>query len=674
MNFHPTASQGEPAMSTLFPKLLSPIRLRGHQLRNRVVFGAHTANMAEQGLPGERHIAYYAERAMGGAAMVVVEPMPVHSATVLTRGNFRHDDDAVIPAFRRVVQAIKGHGAVAIQQLYHIGSHGDSDLSFHPHWSPSGRPSYHDSDGSHAMSEAEIEETIEGFVQSARRCRDAGFDGVEVWAAYQGLVDQFWTPWFNHRADRWGGSLDNRTRFSREILTRIRKVCGEDFIVGLAVSDDPENLMTLQRDDLAEIVGLHDRLGLIDYVTCGSGGYLNFYPLMPTFLYPEKLGVDLAARLKSVVTHALVTAESHIRTPHNGETVIGEGAADLVSIVRGQIADPHLVAKAREGRPEDIRGCLSCNQMCWGRRSRDYWISCLVNPSAGREFEWGGDRFTPSATRRRVLVVGGGPAGLEAARVAAARGHSVVLAEASGRLGGQFRLAGMQPRRAQILDLMDWYERQLEKSEVEIRLNTALDAEDVIREAADVVILAVGALPNEAVFQKALPHLDALPGLDPGKVVSVEAVMAREARPGARVLLLDEAGGWRGCGTAWKLAQDGHAVTLVTPDPMVGKELQRVAADAPLRRALGALGVRFIVEASVVAWEGSGTRLVSHVTGEESFVEADTLVYATTPVASNGLAEALRAAGRSFLEIGDGVAPRQAPYAFHEGRKVALGI
>ena len=661
-------------MPTSFPKLLSPIQLRGHTLRNRVVFGAHTANMAEQGLPGERHRAYYAERALGGAAMVVVEPMPVHSSTVLTRGNFRHGDDSVIPAFRGVVEAIKSHGAVAIQQLYHIGSHGDSDNSFHPHWSPSGQPSYHDSDGSHAMSEAEIWETIDGFVQAARRCRDAGFDGVEVWAAYQGLVDQFWTPWFNHRNDIWGGSLENRMRFSREILTRIRKVCGEDFIVGLAVSEDPDNLMTLQANGLAEIVGLHDQLGLMDYVTCGTGGYLDFYKLMPTFLYPEKLSVDLATKLKSVVTRALIISESHIRTPQNGEAVIGEGAADLVSIVRGQIADPHLVTKAREGRPEDIRGCLSCNQMCWGRRSRDYWISCLVNPSAGREFQWGGDRFTPAPARRRILVVGGGPAGLEAARVAAERGHCVVLAEASNRLGGQFRLAGLQPRRAQILDLMDWYERQLARAGVEVRLNTPMDAEDIGREGADAVILALGAAPNAAVFQKALPHLDALPGLDRGGVMSVEAVMARQARPGSRVLLLDEAGGWRGCGTAWKLALDGHSVTLVTPDPMVGKELQRTAADAPLRKTLGALGVRFVVETSLTEWRGSGARLRSHVTGDETFIEADALVYATTPMASTELPDSLRAAGLAFQEIGDGVAPRQAPYAFYEGRKVAREI
>ncbi|MFV0513718.1 MAG: oxidoreductase, partial [Jhaorihella sp.] len=360
---------------TAFPHIFKPVALRHKTLKNRVVFGAHTTNMAQGGLPGEQHLAYYRERARGGAAMIVVEPMPVHAAAVLTRGNFRHSDDAVIPHFRRLIQACQAEGAVMIQQLYHVGAHGDADNSWHGHLSPSGAPSWHDSDGSRAMSEAEIEQTIDGFVQAARRCRDAGFDGVEVWAAYHCLLDQFWTPFSNSRDDRWGGSLQNRTRLSREICHRIRRVCGEDFIIGLAVSDEPDVAAALSRESMAEIVALHDAQQAMDYVTCGIGSYFDFNKLIPTFMYREKLGADLAQTLKGAVKHALVIAEAHIRTPENANTVLGAGEADLVSIVRGQIADPYLVAKAREGRPEDVRGCISCNQQCWGRRSRDYWIS-----------------------------------------------------------------------------------------------------------------------------------------------------------------------------------------------------------------------------------------------------------------------------------------------------------
>lgn len=654
------------------PRLMSPVSLRGHTLRNRIVFGAHTANMSAEGLPGAQFGAYLLERALGGAAMIVAEPMPVHRTGILTRGNFRHSDDAVIPAFRKIVEPVKDAGAVILQQLYHIGAHGDSDLSFAPHWSPSGAPSYHDSDGSHRMTEAEIEEMIEAHVAAAIRCQEAGFQGVEVWAAYHSLLDQFWTPWSNTRDDRWGGSLENRTRLSRTIIERIRRACGEDFVIGLAVSTSDSHDVLLQTEALAEIVALHDATGHIDYVTCGHGGYLDFERLMPTFLFPEKLTAPVTEVLKGVVKHALVTSEAHVRTPENAEAVIASGQADLVSIVRGQIADPHLARKTAEGRAEDVRGCISCNQMCWGRRSRDYWISCLINPSAGREWEWGGDRFTLADTPRSILVVGAGPAGLEAARVAAERGHRVEIAEAAPQIGGQFRLAGMQPRRAQILDLMDWYERQFEKLQVGLRLNTYMDAEDIRAAAPDAVVLATGSLPDPDGFQRWLPGLTRLPGIERGNAWSPEEVMRREARIGDSVIVLDEGGNWRGLGTAWHLADQGKSVTIVTPEPYIGKELSRTSADIPLRGRLARLGVRILTESAIPEWHGDGATVRNLLTGDDERHPATALVISTTNRAFNPLSADL--ADLETHLIGDAAAPRQAPYAFHEGRKVGLRL
>ena len=654
------------------PHLLSPLTLRGHKLRNRIVFGAHTANMSDRGLPGAQYGAYLLERALGGAAMIVAEPMPVHRTGVLTRGNFLHSTDEVIAHFRKIVEPVIDAGAVIVQQLYHIGAHGDSDLSFAPHWSPSGGPSYHDSDGSHAMTGAEIEALIAAHIAAAVRCRKAGFQGVEVWAAYHSLLDQFWTPWSNSRDDQWGGSLENRTRFSRRIIEGIRHACGEDFVVGLAVSYSYAHPVLPGIEQLAEIVALHDATGHVDYVTVGHGGYLDFERLMPTFLFGEKLTAPVTEVLKGVLKHAVVTSEAHIRTPENAEAIIASGQADLVSIVRGQIADPHLARKTTEGRAEDVRGCISCNQMCWGRRSRDYWISCLINPSAGREWEWGGDRFTPAAVPKHVVVVGSGPAGLEAARTAAERGHRVTLLEAQGGIGGQFRLAGLQPRRGQITDLLAWYERQLESLQVRVCLNTYADAGDIRALAPDVVILATGSLPDPDGFQRWMPGAPRLPGIDLGNVWSPEDVLRREARVGDTVILYDEGGNWRGLGTAWHLAEQGKQVTIVTPEPYVGKEITRTSADIPLRQRLARLGVRVLTEHCIPEWHGDAATVRSLLTGVTARITASALVMSTTNRAFDPLSAAL--GGIETHLIGDAAAPRQAPFAFHEGRKVGLAL
>jgi 2,4-dienoyl-CoA reductase-like NADH-dependent reductase (Old Yellow Enzyme family) len=657
---------------TAHPRLMSPLQLRGHTLRNRIVFGAHTANMSDDGLPGPRFGAYLLERALGGAAMIVAEPMPIHRTAVLTRGNFRPGTDEVIPHFRTITEPVKETGAVILQQLYSVGQHGDADLSFAPAWGPSGMPSYHDSDGSHAMTEAEIQEIIAAHTAAALRCKAGGFQGVEVWAAYHSLLDQFWTPWSNRRDDRWGGSLENRTRLSRMIVEEIRHTCGEDFVIGLAISTSDADPVTLKGEALAEVVALHDATGHIDYVTCGAGGYLDFDHLIPTFVHGEKLTAPFTKVLKGLLKHAKVTSEAHIRTPDNGEAVIASGEADLVSIVRGQIADPHLAVKTAQGRAEDVRGCISCNQMCWGRRSRDYWISCLINPSAGREFEWGGDRFTRAGAPKRVLVVGAGPAGLEAARVAAERGHQVELVEAAPQIGGQFRLAGLQPRRAQILDLMTWYERQFTNLQVKVTLNTYLDADDIRARAPEVVILATGSLPDQGFSQRWMPQYDRLPGLDHGHVFSPEEVMRREAKIGDTVILYDEGSHWRGNGTAWALAEQGKRVTIVTPEAFVGREIARTNADLPLRQRLARLGARMLTDHLIAEWHGDGATVRSLLDGSEERVPATALVMSTTNRSFDPLSAALP--DLDIRLIGDAAAPRLAPFAFHEGRKVALDL
>ena len=661
-------------MTTDFPHLFAPLTLRHVTLKNRLTFGPHLANMSHEGLPGPRHLAYYRERALGGVGMIVVEGAQVHPSGALTRGRFRISDD-VVPGLTAITDACHEHGTVMIQQLNHSGQHADFDNSWHANWSPSGRESLKDSDGSHAMTEAEIEEVIDGFVAAAERSKRAGFDGNDLLAAYNCLTDQFWSPISNRRDDRWGGSLENRCRFSATILERIRKSCGDDYVISLSVSGDDLTKTGLPLDAVQEIVAWHDEHGLMDYVSVGTGSFYDFAEIIPTFLYDEMKGPPLAAEIRKVCRHAVVQAESHVRTPENAEQVIASGQADLVSIVRGQIADPHMANKAREGRAADIRPCISCNQLCWGRRARDYWVSCLVNPSAGREWQWQGDRFTPADKPKRVLVVGGGPAGLEAARVSAERGHQVTLAEASEHLGGRFRLAARQPRRHVIDDLIAWYDTQLTQLQVEVRRGVTMTADDIRKGNWDEVVNATGSLPARDGYQRSLPFRERLPGIDQTNVFAVEDVLDGSAACGHRVLVLDDLGQWPGAGTALKLAEEGHDVTIVTRHPVIGAELVNSAAVPPLIKRLAELRVRCLTETALMSWDGNTASLKSMLDDAVTQRDFDTLVTATVNVPVRHLFDDLVGEeGFALHNIGDSLAPRKAAAAFYEGRKLALSL
>jgi len=660
-------------MSSAFSTLFSPIRLRNVNLRNRIVFGAHTPNMSEEGLPGRRHLGYYRERARGGAAMIVVEPMPAHPTGILTRGNFICDSDDVIPHFRKITDAVHDEGAAICQQIYHIGGHGDQDNSWNPYWSPSGLVSFHDPWGSHAMSENQIEEVIDGFVQAARRMAAAGFDGCDLFAGYNGLIDQFWSPITNRRDDKWGGSLENRVRFVREVIERIRALNGDDFIIGLTVTGAEPHAGAMALDDKLDIAAWLDGRGLVDYFSVGTGSYLTeFSKIIPSFQFDMNLGVPDAKAYRNVLKHALVTAESRVKTPENAEQALADGVCDLTSLVRAQIADPHLANKAFEGRADDIRPCISCNQLCIGRRMRDYWLSCLVNPGAGREWEWQGDTGAATDAPRHILVVGGGPGGLETARVAAQRGHRVTLVERHFELGGQFRLAAGQPERGEIGGLINWYVQQLEKLQVQVRLKTDLSADDIAKLDVDAVVLCTGSLPSRGGYMRAFPARDGLPGADQDNVCTAHDVLDGTVLPGSNVLLLDDINGWwPASGTALHLAEQRHMVTLVTAADAPCGQLEYSATADTTRQRFWKLGVETVVSTGLKSWVGNTATLVNLYTGDEEERDFDTLVLACTNTPENHLSADLAGSGIEVHTLGDAIAARTASMAIYEARKLA---
>ncbi len=658
-----------------FPYLFSPVKLKGHELKCRIVFGAHTANMSEGGLPRDMHLGYYRERARGGAAMIVIEPTPPHATGILTRGNFLADD-AVIPHFRRVTDCCHAEGTVMCHQIYHIGAHGDQDNSWTPYWSPSGQVSYHDPWGSHAMTEAEIEELIAAFVAQARRDQQGGFDGVDLFAGYSALIDQFWSPLTNKRDDRWGGSFENRMRFATRIVEGIRKACGPDFILGMTISGAEPYPGGLTMADKQEIFAWLDERGMADYFSCGTGSYMNqFSRIVPSFHFDSPLGPPDAEQVKAVVQHALVTAEARVKTPARAEAALAAGQCDLVSIVRGQIADPHLVNKARAERAEDIRPCISCNQLCIGRRMRDYNIACLVNPSVSREIQWDGDKIPPAGKPRDVLVVGGGPAGLETARVAAERGHRVTLVEKGDELGGQFRLAGGQPERGEIGELLAWYATQFEKLQVRIQLRTELTANDIRKSGADAVVLTTGSTPTRTGFQRAFPHIEALPGADQENVCTAHDVLEGKMVPGANVLLLDDINGWwPASGTALHLAAQRHQVTIVTAAEKPAAQLDLSLTGDTTRERFWKMGVELICGHSLTKWDGNTATLLNLYTGDTEERSFDSLVLATTNTVNDRLTRELADDDLEVHSIGDTLAARTASMAFYEARELGMKL
>jgi len=668
-----TAALADPP---LYPTLFSPLQLRHLTLKHRINFGTHSPNMAIAGRLGDRHLHYYLERARGGAAMICIEPLAAHATAVNTRGQFHLADESSVPYFRRLTETCHAAGAIMLQQIFHIGPHADTENSGLPAWSPSGTLSSKYNAASHAMTSSEVEEVIAGFVESAHWIRESGFDGVEINAGYDSLIPAFWSPRINKRGDRWGGSFENRMRFSVEILSRIRACVGDRFLVAMTMTGDDRTPGGMDLAARQEIAAYLDQRGLIDYVAIKTGSYFDWTRVMPTFMYEGMQGPEAAGGIRSVLRHARVQAESLVRTPANAEQVLASGAADMVSLVRAQIADPHLANKAAANRPQSVRGCISCNQVCWGRRARDYWLSCLVNPSVGREHEWGGEEPPPAETPQRVLVVGAGPAGLETARVAAQRGHRVTLVDRDEKIGGQFRLAATQPRRGDIAQLLHWhYLSELDRLDIDLRLNTEADASLLAELGPEVVVMATGSVPAMDGRQRLLPAMRRLPGIEAGNVFSINEVLRGSNALGKRVLLLDDIDGWMpAAGTVAFMAQRGHAVSVVTSAAVPMASLANSTADGPLRRLWVELGVEVLTDSLLVEWSGAGARLRDTRDGEESLRAFDSLVLATLNRPDRA-AEALLADGPwRFVAVGDCVAPRTAAAAFHDGRKLALEL
>ena len=553
-----------------YPHLLAPITLNKLTIRNRVVSTAHAEVYAEPGgLPGDRYIRYYEEKAKGGVGLAICggsSPVSIDSPQGWWK-SVNLSNDRIIDPLSRLAETMHKHGAKIMIQATHMGRRNAFHGENWPHlMTPSGiREPVHRGNAK-IIEIQEIKRIIKDFGVAAKRVKAAGMDGIEVSAAHQHLIDQFWSPRSNFRADEWGGSLENRMRFGREVLSEVREAVGPDFVVGLRMCGDEFHEDGLDHETLKEIAHAMGDTGLIDYISVvGSGAdtHNTLANCMPPMALPPEPFVHLAAGIKSVLDIPVMHAQS-IRDAGQAERLLAAGMIDLVGMTRAQIADPHMVEKIRDGREDEIKQCVGANY-CIDRQYNGLDVLCVQNAATSREATMPHVITKSTGPKRKVVVVGGGPGGLEAARVARSRGHDVVLFEKGDAVGGQINLAAKAPQREQMAGIVRWFDMETKRLGVDRRFGAAATEDMILGENPDIVVLATGGSSNMGQV--------AGWGFDEGLSVSSWDILSGKVQPGQNVLVYDVMSAHTGSGTADFLATRGSTVEIVTPDVKVADDV-----------------------------------------------------------------------------------------------------
>jgi len=621
-------------MSQEFKHLFSPIKLGPVTLRNRIVSSSHATNFHSViGPITDRAFHYYLSKAKGGLGLIVTQftvPMAFLS-------------DAAIPTYKNLADAIHQEGTKLMVQLALPGKFGSSDTyggslsSASP--IPATTPYRGTGEVPRQMEIDEIKEAVQGFAIAAKRAREAGLDGVEISLAVGFLFSQFMSPAFNQRndeyafnqrTDEYGGSLENRLRFPIEVIDAVREAVGKDFVVGIRLTGDEflEGGIDLE---LAKLNAQRlEATGELDYISICAGTFFNPEAHIPPMYFPTGCFVYLAAAIKEVVGLP-VMAVGRINDPVQAEKILADNQADLVIMNRATICDPEMPKKAQEGRLDEIRRCTGCNEGCIGRWIQGLPITCAYNPEIGREKEFA---ITAAPAKKRVMVIGGGPAGLETARVAALRGHQVSLYEKLSELGGQLNIAAKAPMREDFLEVPRFYKHQLKILGVEVNLETEVTPETVKAKNPDAVVVATGSLP----------YLTTIPGVEGANVVEVRELLQEKVEAGQNVVVIAGESHIQALSAADFLAERGKTVELLTEGLYPGAMLDAPTLMVVLPRLLSngvkitpSTGVKEITENAVVVFNA--------FTREERKIEGvDTVVIATAGRVDDALY-------RSFMQL-----------------------
>ena len=650
-----------------YPHLLEPFRLRHLTFKNRLMSTSHAPGYVEDRHPKLRYQLYHEEKAKGGLALTMFGGSSnIAPDSPSAFGQIYIGDDSIIPVLREFSERVHRHGCAIMCQITHMGHRTLWNVE---DWLPPLAPSVVREHAHRSfpkeMDRSDIRRVVRAFGDAALRCKEGGLDGTEL-LAHGHLINQFWSPLVNRRTDEYGGSLENRARFGLEVLEEVRRRAGDDFLVGIRMMGDEMKEGGLTRDDCLALGKIYADTGMCDFlnVIAGQvGDERGLSKALPSMAGPRAPFVHIAARMKEETGIAVFHA-TRIADLATAEHCVREGFVDMVAMTRAHMADPHIVAKMMRGEEERIRPCVGAGY-CIDRIYIGGDALCLHNPATGREKTMPHVVERGPGPRRKVVVVGAGPAGLEAARVSALRGHEVVVFEAAAQPGGQVVLAAKATWRKDLLDIVGWLAAEIEHLGVTVHLNRYAEAEDVLAERPDIVVVATGGVPNVEWVEGA-EH-----------VVSVWDVLGGQVEPGAEVLVFDDHGDHQAPSAAEFLAARGSAVELVTPDRMSAHEIGATNFPAYLE-SFYSKGVRLTPDHRLRRVEREGNRLRAVIRNEysdadvERHVDQVVVEHGTLPAAELFHALAPKARNEGELDIESLIAGRPQELATNEDGEFML--
>jgi 2,4-dienoyl-CoA reductase (NADPH2) len=653
-------------MSTAFPHLFEPIRLGPARAKNRVMRVATTANLADRNQVGPRLLEFYRTLAKGGVGTIVTEALRTQPDDPFGPGALVVFDRRGVEGLRRLSDVCHAEGALLVGQLNMGGRQHLASRVVPFMIAPSAIACPRSGGVPHELTTREVREIIETYVMCAVHCIEGGMDGVEIHGAQGHLIQQFLSPFTNRRTDAYGGSPERRMRFAQEILEGVRRRIGPRRIVGFRLGVEEFTEGGLGIDDTVEIARQLCADGLVDYLSLAQGNFNSIEQHLPDRHWPLLAFRDLHKRFKPVARGVPVVLSTRVQGPEQAEAVLAAGEADMVGLCRALLADPEWPSKARAGRATEIRRCIACNQ-CWAWIAAGEPIACATNPMTGREHLWPKPERDRVETPRRVVVVGGGPAGLEAARVAALRGHRVTLLERAATLGGRLRHVHEVRHHEEMRNLLDFLVPQTQAAGVTVHTGTEATVERILAEAPDEVIIAAGATP----------HAPPPDGDGSVPVLTSDGEVRLTGRPGRRVVIMDEDGYYWTTAVVESVLAQGLEPVVVTRFFEVAREVPMVSRIAFLRELDKGGGTirpnHFVARAS-----NGGVVLRHYLTGREEVVDDAAAVIWVGPAHSeSSLAEALESAGLERARIrvvGDAFQPRRLANALVEGHAAARAI